>query len=122
MDSNKHKKPPFLTVKARKYWDFLIEMFQDIEAFHSIDTLQLGILCNSLQDYAEATKVLEKAGRYYTTGSGLHRLHPANQVQGDSLKTIKELGAAFGLNFKSRESLLNVFALKREMDELDRIL
>ena len=44
-----------------------------------------------------------------------------NQVQGDALKIIKEVGAAFGLNFRSRESLLKVFAMKAGPDKPDKL-
>ncbi|MDF1570864.1 MAG: phage terminase small subunit P27 family [Bacteroidales bacterium] len=121
MTNNSYKKPAFLSTKARKYWDFLTKQLESIEAFHEIDTLQLGILCNALNDYEQATKQLDKEGRTYLKG-GMIRLHPANQIQADSLKTIKEIGAGFGLNFRSRESLLKVFMPKKEKDEFDRLI
>lgn len=121
MDDRQYKKPPFLAQKARKYWDFLMKQFEGIEGFAEIDTLQLGILCNALNDYQEATKQLESEGRTYVTGAGLIRLHPANQIQADSLKVIKEIGAGFGLNFRSRESLLKVFQGKQARDAIDEL-
>ena len=67
----KYRKPPFLTAKAVKYWNILLGLLQDVRGFHEIDTLQLGILCNSLADYQEATKVLEREGRFYVSSGGM---------------------------------------------------
>jgi P27 family predicted phage terminase small subunit len=121
MNDKTYKKPPFLSSKAVKYWNFLLKHLESAEGFHEVDCYQLGILCNALQDYQESTKTLEDEGKYYTTGAGLKRLHPAHQVQTDALKTVRELGAAFGLNFKGRGSLLKMFAPKKELDAIDRL-
>ena len=116
------KKPPFLSSKARKYWDFLLGELRSTEGFRDLDTYQLAILSNALNDYGEATSTLEKEGKFYKTGSGLIRLHPANQIQNDALKTIKEIGGSFGLNFRSRENLSRSYSSKEKMDDLDKIL
>jgi len=121
MNEREIKKPPFLMRKAYKYWDFLLNELQVTEGFRNIDTYQLGILANALNDYADSTKVLESEGKFYKTGSGLIRLHPANSVQADSLKIVKELGQGFGLNFRSRENLLSVFKAKKQPDNFDKL-
>lgn len=121
MKNNSLKKPPFLAKKAVKYWNYLIDRLQTIEAFHELDLLQLAVLSNAFLDYQEATAVLENEGHYYKSGT-LIKLHPANQVQADALKTVRELGTGFGLNFRSREQILKAFALKPEPDALDKIV
>jgi P27 family predicted phage terminase small subunit len=115
------KKPPFLAKKAEKYYTALLDYVQTGTGSHEIDSYQLAILANAFFDYEQATKTLQNEGGFYNTPGGLKRLHPMNNIQAESLKTIRDLGQNFGINPKARELMLKSWKIEKQPDKFDEI-
>jgi P27 family predicted phage terminase small subunit len=97
--------PKFLQVEARKLFKETAAKLARIGLMTELDDMALSMLCQSWQEYLEATEQVRKTGILVKSPNGLPVLNPYLTVANQALKNVRSLLAEFGLTPSSRSRL-----------------
>ena len=97
--------PTWLSAEAKAEWRRLVPELEEIGLLSLVDRMALTTLCQAWAEFYEATKILEKEGRTFTTIAGYIVQHPAVAMQRSAWAGVKSFCSLFGLDPSSRSRM-----------------
>ena len=99
------KCPSWLPKLAKAEWNRIAKILEPAGRLTHADLAALCSYCTAMAELQEATQVLEKEGRTFTTEKGYTGQHPAVGMQRSAWSALKTFAALFGLDPSSRSRL-----------------
>jgi len=104
------RKPSNMTPGASKYWSMLVNRLSKIGTITIVDDLSIMILAESLNEYFEMIRFLDKNGRVYefknSKGEVVNRVRPEVRIANDAWIRIYSLFRQYGLTFQARSGIV----------------
>jgi P27 family predicted phage terminase small subunit len=116
--------PSWLSKPAKREWARLVKHLDRLGLITLVDGAALSCMCQAVAEHEEATREIEKSGRWYssvTEGGVIIRPHPAVAMQRSAWKAIKDFCSLFGLDPADR-SRLAINETAAPEDELESVL
>ncbi len=117
------RKPAHIDAKAKRYWEDLCKILEDMGVLTIADGKALEMLCDAYADYRDCQAIVKKEGRTYITfsvaGDKLIKAHPAVSQASDAWKRVKSMMSEFGLTPSSRSGVKGKSA---DIDPLEAFL
>jgi len=101
--------PTYLSAKGKRYWQEVAGYLIESRIVRASDRNALARYCQTLSDYVEVTRELNKQGHVYTSKSNhgeLLRISPHFMVQERLVKRLQDLEDRFGLSPASRQQIM----------------
>lgn len=99
------RKPRWLSPEAKKEWDFIVPILEDMGVLGEADSHALAMYCTAYARWKEAERTLQKEGHAVETASGSLKAHPAWRVAQESFKQMSAMLKEFGLTPAARARL-----------------
>lgn len=104
--------PVYLRPAARKHWEYLADLLEEMEILAELDGDMLGAYCQTIAKWEENELFLEKNGATYqhigTTGKKNPKMRPEVQYAKTLWSEIKAFAALFGLTPANRADMIPV--------------
>ena len=113
--------PDAITAGAMTHWRDLAPKLSGQRILAETDRHILRILCEVLAQYDECEEILAEEGRFYDSGSGVKREHPASKKQGELMKEIRAYSSRLGLSPADRAKV-EALPDADEVDPLEQLM
>ncbi len=118
--SHRPARPVWLSSVARKEWDRIVPILENLGILAPIDREMLALYCEAHADYLEAKALVKsllvktgekttkkKDGSIVMSGGNVIQ-HPALSIRNQAWKRLKDICAEFGMSASSRTGIGNV--------------
>ena len=114
--------PKFLQGEAKKQYQKTAKKLARIGLMTELDDLALSMLCQTWQEYLEATEQVKKSGILLKSPNGFPVLNPYLTVANQALKKVRSLLAEFGMTPGSRSRIHAASTSEDSDDEWSKLL
>ena len=104
--------PVYLRPAARKHWDYLADLLEEMGVLAELDGDMLGAYCQTIAKWEDNELFLEENGATYdhvgTTGKKNPKMRPEVQYAKTLWAEIKQFAALFGLTPANRAEMIPI--------------
>ena len=115
--------PDWLMPKAKKEWERLAELMNQMGVLTEVDMAAFAAYCQSYARWKEAQEHINSEGATYETENGMQRPNPYVAICNTEQRLMMSAASEFGLTPSARSRIMAASsANKNEVDEMEALL